>query len=624
MQHRFTRIKQHPNNIEDIYDGRLYKEHSRPGGLLSSPSNISLFWYTDGIPLFKSSSMSLWPLYFTINELPYKKRMLKENTLIAGLWFGESKPCMGTFLKPFDTTLKTLGNGFDAVLYDGRHVNVKAILLGGTCDMPAKGQVLNMVQFNGFYGCPKCLQPGETVPSGNGHTHAYPYDRHNPSGPARTIEGFRDAAEKAYEQSERVEGINGPSWFLYLTDVVRGTALDYMHQVLLGVTRKLTHLWFDSQHHREGYSLSKSLKAVNDRFMEIKPPNFISRPPTSLYKLKFWKASEFRSWLFYYSAPVLFGFLPSIYYQHHLLLIEAIYILNSESISPADIDRCDRIFEHYCFLFATLYGIHNMSINTHSILHLTDVVRDLGPLYIYSCFPYESLNGDIKNLFHGTQAVDKQVANAVGILIKLPVFVNTVNERVSPATIFLKKLRGSAQVDGIHVEKFNFDILGSMKQKKLNHDELVSLRQYVNAASDKALYFLRFSRGRRIFSSFMYKRQFVRNSSVVAFRQQERTHFGQVQFYFQYPEDCMCLELPCTCLNYYAVVKQFDSSDLKLAEDDLTGVTVKHIVVCKVLSAAHSIEVVPVTAITNVCVFMNFKNQDQVFIAQPPNLLESD
>ena len=35
-----------------------------------------------------------------------------------------------------------------------------AVLLGCTCDLPARAMVMNCVQYNGFYGCPRCLQPG--------------------------------------------------------------------------------------------------------------------------------------------------------------------------------------------------------------------------------------------------------------------------------------------------------------------------------------------------------------------------------------------------------------------------------------------------------------------------------
>jgi len=88
------------SNYEDIYDGKLYKELMTPNGILSSKNNISLTWNVDGLPLFKSSKFSLWPLYFIINEFPYKLWTLKENKIIAGLWFGKCKPSMNIYLKP--------------------------------------------------------------------------------------------------------------------------------------------------------------------------------------------------------------------------------------------------------------------------------------------------------------------------------------------------------------------------------------------------------------------------------------------------------------------------------------------------------------------------------------------
>ena len=50
-----------------------------------------------------------------------------------------------------------------------------------------------------------------------------------------------------------------------------------------------------------------------------------------------------------------------------------------------------------------------MTINVHSLLHLGDNVRDLGPLWSHSCFPFENMNGIMKALFHGSQQIDKQV-----------------------------------------------------------------------------------------------------------------------------------------------------------------------------------------------------------------------
>ena len=38
--------------------------------------------------------------------------------------------------------------------------NVKFFLIAGIFDKPAKAMILNMIQWNGYYGCTKCLQPG--------------------------------------------------------------------------------------------------------------------------------------------------------------------------------------------------------------------------------------------------------------------------------------------------------------------------------------------------------------------------------------------------------------------------------------------------------------------------------
>ncbi|XP_015124328.1 uncharacterized protein LOC107046259 isoform X2 [Diachasma alloeum] len=69
LQWRLRRQRNAPDGISDIYDGSLYEEWMN-NGFLSNPHNISFSWYTDGIPVFKSSKVGVWPLYLTINELP--------------------------------------------------------------------------------------------------------------------------------------------------------------------------------------------------------------------------------------------------------------------------------------------------------------------------------------------------------------------------------------------------------------------------------------------------------------------------------------------------------------------------------------------------------------------------
>lgn len=54
-------------------------------------------------------------------------------------------------------------------------------------------------------------------------------------------------------------------------------------------------------------------------------------------------------------------------------------------------------------------GEKNCTMNIHLLSHLTQCVRDWGPLWTYSCFSFESANNHLKKLFHGTKDMTKQV-----------------------------------------------------------------------------------------------------------------------------------------------------------------------------------------------------------------------
>ena len=323
IQHHFLRVKVNESNYEDIYDGSLYQELMLPNGVLSSKNNISLTWNVDGLPLFKSSKFSLWPLYFVINELPYKLRKLKENMIIAGLWFGESKSNMNIYLKPIVKELMVLEqHGVEVKPPLCSSFVSKAILLAGTCDLPAKCLVLNCIQFNGEFGCSKCQEPGITLTtSARGHTHVYPYNNLCSDGHClnRTKVTHDENIRKALREGLIVDGVKGPSWLMKLMhyDIIRGTSIDYMHCVLLGVMKLLMSLWFNSVHNHERYYLGRKVGIIDQRLSEINPPSIITRRPRGSEHFKFYKASEYRSFLLYYSLPVLHDILPPEYWNHY-------------------------------------------------------------------------------------------------------------------------------------------------------------------------------------------------------------------------------------------------------------------------------------------------------------------
>ena len=140
----------------------------------------------------------------------------------------------------------------------GEIKTVKCILLSGTFDAPAKCLFHNVVQFNSYFGCPYCLHPGTTIKmssSGAGHSHVCTCDREtNAKTKQRTHEEtvcLAIEAERLKKQGKSntvvTKGVKGLSWSMYLPkfDVISGTAIDYMHSVLLGVVKMLLTLWTD-------------------------------------------------------------------------------------------------------------------------------------------------------------------------------------------------------------------------------------------------------------------------------------------------------------------------------------------------------------------------------------------
>ena len=69
----------------------------------------------------------------------------------------------------------------------------------------------------------------------------------------------------------------------------------------------------------------------------------------------------------------------------------------------------EHVYQKLNALHMLLAGPQFMTYNVHQLLHLRDCVEDLGPLWSHSCFFFEDLNGDFRDLFHGTQNIDGQV-----------------------------------------------------------------------------------------------------------------------------------------------------------------------------------------------------------------------
>ena len=82
---------------------------------------------------------------------------------------------------------------------------MKMVTICACLDLPARASVLNVVQFNGLYGCNFCEQPGCSCSTEKGgHVHTFPYIQSNPKGPPRTHTGYIEHAKQAVMKSSTV------------------------------------------------------------------------------------------------------------------------------------------------------------------------------------------------------------------------------------------------------------------------------------------------------------------------------------------------------------------------------------------------------------------------------------
>jgi len=272
-------------------------------------------------------------------------------------------------------------------------------------------------QFNGQYGCSWCLHPGEQVEKGDGTVRVYSPNKYDLREHATFVEHAKE-----YAKGGNSFGIINVSRLLLLPDfdIVCGFAVDYMHCVLLGVTRALSSLWFDSEHHSEPYYLGRKIPIIDSRLMSIMPPSTISRAPRSVTLRCYWKASEWRNWLLTYAVLCLNGILAAPYLQHFVSFVCAIDILNAPSVSDFDLQFAEELLQYFIKDFEKLYGKCNLTYNVHQLSHIADTVRCWGPLWTTSAFPFESGNGMLMKLFNGTQGLPAQVSRRFSIFRSLP------------------------------------------------------------------------------------------------------------------------------------------------------------------------------------------------------------
>ena len=73
--------------------------------------------------------------------------------------------------------------------------------------------------------------------------------------------------------------------------------------------------------------------------------------------------SELKSWLLYYSMPILRGILPLVYLAHYSLLVASLHMLSSHCVSASDMDAAEVYLNTFYRSSVLLYGTHICTIH---------------------------------------------------------------------------------------------------------------------------------------------------------------------------------------------------------------------------------------------------------------------
>jgi hypothetical protein len=334
----------------------------------SFPLHLDLAINIDGLPLYRSSSKSFWPILGSIENLT--------PPFAIGIFYGESKPNIHELLSDFcEEMLDITANGFE---FENRSYVVKIVRF--VCDAPARSLVKCTKGHSGYGSCDRCEAHG----SWSGRVVFNELGAR-----CRTDESFRNQEDKDFH--------NGISPLVaFDIDLINSFPFDYMHVVCLGVMKRMIAFWIKGPLRCRMSSTTVNHISVNMLHFQSYFPSDFSRRPRALTDYCYWKANEFRAFLLYSGIVALKGIVSQNVYAHFCLLQSSIYIL-------LDKGSCVRL-KSYAGSLLNIFISHSKDVygpdfpvhNVHCLQHLSSDSIIHGPLHSHSAFSFESFLGKLK------------------------------------------------------------------------------------------------------------------------------------------------------------------------------------------------------------------------------------
>ena len=346
---------------------------------------LQLMINIDGASIYKSSTEQMWPILGCFDD---------SDPFVIAVFLGTEKPNVHNFLADLISDLKQLRDQVE--------------LRGVICDAPARAMVKCTKGHAGYSSCDRCTTVGSYVDS-----RVIFLDT---KAPLRTDDSFRVQSDISHH--------NNVSPFTELNiNMISDFPYDYMHLVCLGVVRRfLTFLLSGPSRVRISRQMSSRISQILLSFTDYFPSDF-SRKPRSLDCIRYWKATEYRSFLFFTGGLSLANVVDTKVYKLFLLLQSAIFILCDPLKCHLHVKYAHQFLTVFVKKCEEVFGKQMMVYNVHALLHVADDITHFGPLDTFSAFKFETMIHNLVRLLHAKHLPLQQLQNRLcerGFEVKFP------------------------------------------------------------------------------------------------------------------------------------------------------------------------------------------------------------
>ncbi|XP_048254385.1 uncharacterized protein LOC125381544 [Haliotis rufescens] len=390
--------------LHDVYDGRIWKSFS--GTYLKKKRNYGLMLNLDWFQPFKHVKYSVGVMYLVILNLPREERYKRENVIIVGIIpHMKKEPPTNSFVQPLvDELLEAWTVGFS---FNSKIFRLALMCIG--CDIPACRKLCGFLGHAAVKGCSRCKKsfPGEFGKrdySGFDRTQWIPRTHEKHIREIRHITSARTKTDREALASSYGTRYSVLSELPYL-DLIKMSVVDPMHNLFLGTSKHMLHVWRDT-----GVLTDKNLDTIQAKVDAVNCPSDIGRIPHKISSgFAGFSADQFKNWTLLFSVYALKDVISDDHLECWRNFVLACRYLCCRVLTENDIKMADLLLISFCENFERLYGRDRVTPNMHLHGHLIECVQDFGPIYSFWLFSFERFNGMLGDYTTNKKSVELQL-----------------------------------------------------------------------------------------------------------------------------------------------------------------------------------------------------------------------